>query len=110
MGQFCLPSTTQTGFTPSAVGVLQIAALWWQSYNPCNTNGEKYGFHLFSTLRLVMNIIIRERDDCVEATQHSNLRSQSKLTSCSCYYFVVNTHRQSVNFFLSFGLCTDLLG
>lgn len=45
-----------------------------------------------------MNIMIRERDDCVEATQHSNLRSQSKLTSSSYYYFVVNKHQQLVNF------------
>lgn len=46
-----------------------------------------------------MNIVIRERDDCVEVIQHSHLRSESKLTSYSCYYFVVKKHRQLfVNF------------
>lgn len=66
---------------------------------PIYTSGKKYGFHLFSTLHLYMNIMIRERDNCVEVTQHSHLRSESKLTSNCCYYSVVNKQQKLfVNF------------
>ena len=41
----------------------------------------------------------QKRDNCVKVTQHSPLRSESKLTSYCCYYFVVNKHQQ---FFVNF--------
>lgn len=45
-----------------------------------------------------MNIMIREGDNCVEVSQHSHLRSESKATAYS-YYFVVDKHQQLfVNF------------
>jgi len=58
-----------------------------------------YGFHLFSTLHFHMNIMTGGRNSRGEVTLHSYLRSESKLTSYSCYYLLVNKHQQLfVNF------------
>lgn len=89
MGQLCLQSATETGYTASALGVLQIATFRCKVTTRITPMGKNVDF-----MHLYMNIMIRERDDWVEVTQHSNRRSEPELTFYSCYYFVVNKHQQ----------------